>query len=453
MGRANVYLPDDLERRVKAARIPISEVCQRALLAAVEAAEGDVPGFGEEISGQFRRGWEVGEHWAGSAGPELLLMLLRDQRLEHVPAEVLPADLYSLTRDQTLAWEAGFMEAARTATRRVLAMTQLPGDGGSDGVGQDPSPDSADDEGSATRAEPDAGPPPGPGTTGLGDDSGSRIGVTLDDERVSFDPHAAVRQGKSPLFAILGQADLRARLALTVAQDAAARGTAVLLVDLSGEFSSRTAGLGKNVRIIQSTQPAMPQLSELAGGAVSLGGLWEVLSGLSSSAGLAGLLGGQAEDLLEPGYVTILHRTGDGPLAATLSLMPVVQALARLATPAQFPRLLQVDLPSGLNIPAGVAGWLGRIIRVAREQNTAVGLSAESAESVTQVAGSGSLLSTVLAFATGNPVEADRLRRLLGPDAPILLNPPGRSSTTDDDAWAAMRDIHGRLGQVRIDAS
>ncbi|MDQ1734055.1 MAG: hypothetical protein QOH56_306, partial [Pseudonocardiales bacterium] len=25
MGRANVYLPDDLERRVKAARIPISE--------------------------------------------------------------------------------------------------------------------------------------------------------------------------------------------------------------------------------------------------------------------------------------------------------------------------------------------------------------------------------------------------------------------------------------------
>ena len=39
MGRANVYLPDELERRVKAAQIPISEVCQRALLAAVEAAE------------------------------------------------------------------------------------------------------------------------------------------------------------------------------------------------------------------------------------------------------------------------------------------------------------------------------------------------------------------------------------------------------------------------------
>ncbi|MDQ1717435.1 MAG: hypothetical protein QOE89_1388, partial [Pseudonocardiales bacterium] len=325
----------------------------------------------------------------------------------------------------------------------------LPGAGGGEG----PSPDSTDDEGSATTAEPDAGPPPGPGITGLGDDSGCRIGVTLDDERVSFDPHAAVRQGKSPLFAILGQADLRARLSLSVAQDAAARGTAVLLVDLSGEFSSRTAGLGKNVRIIRSTQPAMPQLSELAGGAVGLGGLWEVLSGLSSSAGLAGLLGGQAEDLLEPGYVTIFHRTGDGPLAATLSLMPVVQALARLATPAQFPRLLQVDLPAGLNIPAGVAGWLGRIIRVAREQNTAVGVSAESAESVTQVVGSGALLSTVFAFATGNPVEADRLRRLIGPDAPILLNPPGRSTTTADDAWAAMRDIHGRLGQVRIDAS
>ena len=39
MGRANVYLPDELERRVKAAAIPISEVCQRALLVAVEEAE------------------------------------------------------------------------------------------------------------------------------------------------------------------------------------------------------------------------------------------------------------------------------------------------------------------------------------------------------------------------------------------------------------------------------
>ena len=34
MGRANVYLPDELERRVKAAQIPVSEVCQRALVIA-----------------------------------------------------------------------------------------------------------------------------------------------------------------------------------------------------------------------------------------------------------------------------------------------------------------------------------------------------------------------------------------------------------------------------------
>ena len=63
MGRANVYLPDDLERRVKAAQIPISEVCQRALLAAVEAAEGTGHPFGEEVGRQFRRGWQAGLGW------------------------------------------------------------------------------------------------------------------------------------------------------------------------------------------------------------------------------------------------------------------------------------------------------------------------------------------------------------------------------------------------------
>ena len=113
MGRANVYLPDDLERRVKAARIPISEVCQRALLAAVEAAEGAGLPFGPEIGEQFQRGWQAGERWVAQAAPEALLTLLRDQRLEEIPAELLPADLYSLTQEQALAWEAGFAEAAR----------------------------------------------------------------------------------------------------------------------------------------------------------------------------------------------------------------------------------------------------------------------------------------------------------------------------------------------------
>lgn len=52
MGRANVYVPDDLERRVKPAGIPISEVCQRALLAAVEAVEGDHQPLGQAVGAQ-----------------------------------------------------------------------------------------------------------------------------------------------------------------------------------------------------------------------------------------------------------------------------------------------------------------------------------------------------------------------------------------------------------------
>src|SRR3954452_16604940 len=100
MGRANVYLPDDLERRVKAARLPVSEICQRALLAAVEAAEDGLPGFDESISTQFHRGWPAGAQGVEKAPVASLLPLLRDQRLEEVPAELLPADLYALTDEQ-----------------------------------------------------------------------------------------------------------------------------------------------------------------------------------------------------------------------------------------------------------------------------------------------------------------------------------------------------------------
>src|SRR5689334_17587188 len=75
MGRANVYLPDDLERRVKAARIPVSEVCQQALLAAVEAAESGRPRLGEAVAGAYRQGAEAGEQWARAASPVTLLTL------------------------------------------------------------------------------------------------------------------------------------------------------------------------------------------------------------------------------------------------------------------------------------------------------------------------------------------------------------------------------------------
>ena len=67
MGRANVYLPDDLERRVKAAQIPISEVCQRALLSAVQAAEAGAGRLDEALRQQFQRGSAAGQTWARTA--------------------------------------------------------------------------------------------------------------------------------------------------------------------------------------------------------------------------------------------------------------------------------------------------------------------------------------------------------------------------------------------------
>lgn len=434
MGRANVYLPDELERRVKVAQIPISEVCQRALLAAVEAAEGSGHPFDEDVRAQYQRGWQAGVRWTEQASVEQLLMLLRDQRLAEIPAEMLPQDLYSLSQEQAVSWEAGFLQAARATV---------------------PVPQAADTSDSATSSSPHPDAEPAAevpieqqnATEELGDDSGCQIGVTLDGNRVSFDPHAAVRAGKSPLFAILGEADLRARLVLSVAQDAASRGAGVVLVDLSGQLASRAAGLGRNVRVVRRSMPAMPGLDDLMAGAVGLGGLWDTVAGLSRGSGLGQLFGGSASERLEPGYVTVIGLSGEGQLGAVL---PAMQILAQFASKADFPRMLHVDLPAGMTIPAPFSSRLGRIVRTAREQNAAIGISAENADTVAQIASSGALLSTAVAFATSNPVEADRLRNLLGLDAPILLNPPGTPVLPGDDTWAVMRDLHGRLGQLRM---
>ncbi|MGX7680071.1 hypothetical protein ACSMXN_14360 [Jatrophihabitans sp. DSM 45814] len=443
MGRANVYLPDELEKRVKDAQIPISEVCQRALLAAVEAAEAGPGPFDDVIEPQFQRGWKAGASWTQTAPNELLLTLLRDQRLGEIPAETLPQDLYALTREQALAWEAGFMSAARATVRMPAASTASPEfdaanptDATPNSVAGDPPGANTAQEGSRSNASAE-----------LGDDSDCQIGVTLDGDPVSFDPHTAVRDGKSPLFAILGEADLRTRLVLSVAQDAASRGTGVLLVDLSGQLISRAAGLGRNVRVIRRAEGSLPRLDQLMEGSVGLGGLWETFSSLSRGSGLGGLLGGSSEKLIEPGYVTVLGLAGDGQLAAALS---AAQTLAQLASPADFPRMLHVDLPAEMALPAGLASGLGRIVRTAQEHNAAIGLSAESADVLTRIGGIGALLSTAFAFATSNPIEADRLRDLLGTGAPILLNPPGTAIRADDETWAVMRDLAGRLGQVRM---
>src|SRR5689334_24122598 len=101
MGRANVYLPDDLERRVKAARIAVSEVCQQALLKAVEAAEATRPSLGNDVASAYRRGTDAGEQWARAASPVTLLTLLRDQRLEQIPTDHLPEAWYSLSDELT----------------------------------------------------------------------------------------------------------------------------------------------------------------------------------------------------------------------------------------------------------------------------------------------------------------------------------------------------------------
>jgi len=451
MGRANVYLPDELERRVKAAQLPISEICQRALLAAVEAAETGGEHLPAPLHEPFRRGQAAGEAWARTAASEQLLALLRDQRFEEIPPHALPEDIYSLTAEQHLAWEAGFGLAARESARNVVMR---------DGPTTEPAPTAGatavrlrktDEDATGVdvqeTADIEAGSVPR-----LGDDAGARIGTTLDGEAVSFDPHAAVRAGQSPLFAVLGQGDLRARLTLSLAQDAAARGTAVVLLDVSGQLTSRSYGLGKKVRVVRPTRPTMPSFEDVTGGAAGFGGLFDMLSGIAAGSGLADLFRASTEALPPPGHVTVLDLSGDGGLSSALSLVQAAHLLSRLNAPADHPRLVHIDLPSMLTVPAPLAARLGRMLRAARERNAALGLSAESAQAITELSGTGSLLSTVFAFATSNPVEADQLRDLLGSGAPILLNPPGAIPTADEPTWVVMRDLHGRLGQVRLDA-
>jgi hypothetical protein len=113
---------------------------------------------------------------------------------------------------------------------------------------------------------------------------------------------------------------------------------------------------------------------------------------------------------------------------------------------------VHIELPSTVTVPAPLAARIGRVFRAARKRNAALGISADSAQVVTDLSGTGSLLSTVFAFATSNPVEADKLRDLLGSSAPILLNPPGAVVSAEDPTWVLMRDLQGRLGQVRLDA-
>jgi hypothetical protein len=457
MGRANVYLPDDLERRVKAARIPVSEVCQQALLAAVEAAEADRPRFDAALGDLFGRGGEAGERWARAASPATLLALVRDQRLGQIPSDQLPEFWYSLNEELTTAWEAGFVEAARAVAR--AAVNDLTGpaaaggvEGGAEGAvtaSPDPTDLPGEQAGLADAAPPAEEPPPA-----LGDGSTSYIGVDHAGRRIAFDPHTAVADDKSPLFAVLGPADQRAHLALSIGQDAASRGVAVVMLDLSGQLTPRAHGLGKTVRVPTSAQQPLPSIDTLLGSAGGMRGLWDLLGGLSTAGGsLFPGFGASSPELVTPGYVTVLTVSGDGPLGGVAGAMNGLKALAELTTKAAHPQLLLVDLPAGVAVPSQLAAALSRFVRTARQNNVAVGLSAESADAVADVGGAGALLSTVFAFPTSSPVEADRLRDLLGAQAPILLNPPGFAPRGEDDVWCTMRDLAGRLGQVRLDAA
>src|SRR3954451_10819536 len=314
MGRANVYLPDDLERRVKAARIPVSEVCQQALLTAVEAAESARPLLGDAAAGAYRQGAQAGEQWAREAPPVTLLTLLRDQRLDEIPTDHLPESWYSLSDELTTAWEAGFVEAARAVARAAVDVPSA----------SDPAPISTADEATddTTTSEPDDGPEPEgvelvlDESPSLGDDSTSYIGLDHAGRRVAFDPHAAVAADKSPLFAVLGPADQRARLALNIGLDAASRGVAVVLLDVSGQLAPRAKGLGKTVRLPSAPQQAMPSLDALLGGSEGgVRGLWDLLGGLSAAGGgLFPTAGASSRGLVTPGYVTVLSVAGDGPL-------------------------------------------------------------------------------------------------------------------------------------------
>src|SRR4051812_21756075 len=345
MGRANVYLPDDLERRVKAARIPVSEVCQQALLTAVEAAESARPPLGDAVAGAYRQGAQAGKQWARAASPVTLLTLLRDQRLDQIPTDHLPESWYSLSDELTTAWEAGFVEAARGAARAVvdLAPASDSDPGSTPDAATDDTPTSRPDD----RPDPAGEEPLIVEAPPLGDDSTSYIGLDHAGRRVAFDPHAAVAADKSPLFAVLGPADERARLALTVGLDAASRGVAVVMLDVSGQLTPRASGLGKTVRLPSAPQQAMPSLDALLGGSEGgVRGLWDLLGGLSAAGGgLFPTAGASSRGLVTPGYVTVLSVGGDGPLGGVLGAVNALRALSELASKAAHPRLLPGDLP------------------------------------------------------------------------------------------------------------
>jgi hypothetical protein len=198
----------------------------------------------------------------------------------------------------------------------------------------------------------------------------------------------------------------------------------------------------------------MPSLEALFGGSEGgVRGLWDLLGGLSAAGGgLFPTAGASSRELVTPGYVTVLSLAGDGPLGGVFGAVNALRALSELTAKAAHPRLLLVDLPSGVAVPGQLAGALGRFTRTARQNDVALGLSAESTEAVADVGGTGALLSTVFAFPTSSPAEARRLRTLLGADAPILVHPPGFVPRPEDEVWCTMRDLSGRLGQVRLDA-
>lgn len=441
MARVNVYLPDELDRRVRAAGIPISEVCQRALAAAVDGVEGGDGLLEDDLADAFRTGWSAGGAWVRTAPREVLLTVLRDQRLADLPDSERPADQFAQTRQQVLAWEAGFVDAVRAAVRSALSAAEARSEGGPiAGTGSD---DPEAGLSPAAAAEPGDGSA-GPDDTGLGDDGDCTIGVSDAGTPVSFDPHTAVRSQRSPFYAIVGADEARIDMTLSVAQDAAARGAAAVLVDVSGRLAPRARGLGKTVRVVDQGQVAFPQLDDLLSGAVGLGGLWDTISRVAAG---TQRVAGNVDSLLEPGYVTVLNLAGGGGVPAVLSLAHTVQAALRFDAVPDVPRLLHVDLPDGLT--AQLSGQLSRVNRLAHDHDVAIGLSAEHVETITRVA-SGATLSTVFAFPTSDLHEADRLRDLLGAQAPILITPPGAVAAPTDERWALMRDVHGRLGQVRL---
>ena len=163
--------------------------------------------------------------------------------------------------------------------------------------------------------------------------------------------------------------------------------------------------------------PTLPSLDALLGGSEGgARGLWDLLGGLSAAGGgLFPTAGASSRGLVTPGYVTVLSLGGDGPLGGVFGAVNALRALSELTSKAAHPRLLLVDLPTGVAVPGQLAAALGRFMRTARQNDVALGLSAESTEAVADVGGTGALLSTVFAFPTSSPAEARRLRTFSAP--------------------------------------